>query len=148
MLKVQLAILVVGIFLGYAAGNYVGNNKVRNLQYEYTKQQLQQAERYAKELEQREVIQREAMDNATRQTDAAIRAANRSGESAARLRQQLASLQASAKTNAAGSCEAASNSVDLLTDMLGRMEQHGRELAEEADRRGIAGAACEAIVSQ
>lgn len=148
MLKVHLAILVGGIFLGYAAGNYVGNNKVRNLQYEYTKQQLQQAEQYAQELEKRDIIQRKAIDTATRQTDAAVRAANRSGESAARLRQQVASLQASAKTNTSGSCEAASNSVDLLADMLGRMEQHGRELAYEADKRGIAGAACEALVGR
>ena len=34
----------------------------------------------------------------------------------------------------------------LLADVLSRMEQAGRELAAEADRRGIAGRACEQFV--
>ena len=56
----------------------------------------------------------------------------------ARIRRVVASR---AGTNAGS--QAGGSTVDLLTDLLEEMESAGRAMAAEADRRGIAGAACE-----
>jgi len=64
------------------------------------------------------------------------------------LRKQLTRIKSAAKADTTSGCKTATSSIDLLADMLGRLEQHGRELASEADKRGIAGAACEAIIGR
>jgi len=45
-------------------------------------------------------------------------------------------------TGTAGSSPAAADAGLVLADVLGRMESRGRELAELADRRGLAGETC------
>lgn len=64
---------------------------------------------------------------------------------AGRLREHAASL--AARASACNSAAApigppASAPGDLLADMLRRLEASGRELAAEADRRGVAGGEC------
>lgn len=63
------------------------------------------------------------------------------------LREQVRKYAANAKQcansrNSTGG-KAAGTNIDLLADMHDSMEKHGRALAEEADRRRIAGMACE-----
>lgn len=66
------------------------------------------------------------------------------------LQQQVARLLASRSATcsavAAQGGPPARDAAVLLADVLSRMEQAGRELAAEADRRGIAGRACEQFV--
>lgn len=63
------------------------------------------------------------------------------------LQQQIARLLASRGATcsaiAAQGSPPARDAAVLLADVLGRVEQAGRELAAESDRRGIAGRACE-----
>lgn len=63
------------------------------------------------------------------------------------LQQQVARLLASRGATcsaiAAQGSPPARDAAVLLAELLGRVEQAGRELAAEADRRGIAGRACE-----
>lgn len=68
------------------------------------------------------------------------------GAAADSLREYAARLAADADSchpaaSAIGASAAGSGSV--LSDMQRRLEAHGRELAAEADRRGIAGSECE-----
>lgn len=68
------------------------------------------------------------------------------GAAADSLREHAARLAADASAchpAAAAIGQAASAPGSVLADMLGRLEAHGRELAAEADRRGIAGSECE-----
>jgi len=121
---------------------------VQKIEYRYAVEKLV-AEKKAREKLQAEINKsNEVIANANAKTDAAISAANRAGESASRLRIALNNLRASAEAAAPRECQTANSSVTMLTDMLGRMEEHGRELAIEADKRGIAGAACEAIIGR
>ena len=63
------------------------------------------------------------------------------------LQQQVARLLASRGATcsaiAAQGSPPARDAAVLLAEVLSRMEQAGRELAKEADRRGVAGRACE-----
>ncbi len=148
MPNLQLILQAIALAIGFLAGNIYGNYKLTKVEYRHAIEQKQLKDLQLKELSAQAEKQTRALDAAHNQTNAAIVAANRSGESAARLRQQLARIRAAAKADTTRDCKTASGSIDLLTDMLGRMEQHGRELAQEADRRGIAGAACEAIIGR
>ena len=144
MPNLQLILQAITLAIGFLAGNLYGNYKLTKVEYRHAIEQKQLKDLQLKELSAQAEKQTRAVNTAHNQTSAAIAAANRSGESAARLRQQLASLRAAAKADTTSDCKTASGSIDLLTDMLGRMEEHGRQLAAEADKRGIAGAACEA----
>jgi hypothetical protein len=146
--KIALIAFLSGMLLGLMTMAKVSDYTIQKIEYRYAMEKLA-AEKNAREKLQAEINKsNEVVNNAKAQTNAAIGAANRASESAARLRIALDNLRASNQAATPRECQAASNSVDLLSDMLGRMEQHGRELASEADKRGIAGAACEAILSQ
>ena len=89
--------------------------------------------------------QQEAADAAERQARRARADSAAAAGAADRLRDHAARLAASAAAcdpAAAGVGPAASAPGSVLADMLGRLEAHGRELAAEADRRGIAGSEC------
>jgi len=148
MPNLQLILLAIALAIGFLAGNLYGNYKLTKVEYRHAIEQKHLKDLQLKELSAQAEKQTRAVTTAHNQTSAAIAAANRSGESAARLRQQLASLRAAAKADTTSDCKTASGSIDLLTDMLGRMEEHGRQLAAEADKRGIAGSACEAIIGR
>lgn len=89
--------------------------------------------------------QQEAADHAQASTRRAQADATAAAGAAGRLRTYAASLAASAgacNPAPAGVSAAASAPGVVLADLLGRLEASGRSLAEEADRRGIAGAEC------
>jgi Protein of unknown function (DUF2514) len=91
--------------------------------------------------------QQRAADDAEIQTRRARADADAADAAAGRLRAHAARLAASAgacDTSAPGHGPAASAPGLVLADMLGRLERRGRELAAEADRRGIAGRECAA----
>ncbi|MCQ9378789.1 DUF2514 domain-containing protein [Methyloversatilis sp. XJ19-49] len=87
--------------------------------------------------------------NATQTQLEAVRAdAAAASDVAGRLRQRVAAITAGCRRSpddpgSAVAGEATRSDPDLLADVLGEMEIAGRELAEETDRRGIAGRACE-----
>ena len=60
-----------------------------------------------------------------------------------RLRQRADAIASACSPSAAAAGPAASSPGAVLADMLGRLDQAGRELAAIADERGIAGQACE-----
>ena len=148
MPNLQLILQAIALAIGFLAGNLYGNYKLTKVEYRHAIEQKQLKDLQLKELSAQAEKQTRAVNNAHNQTSAAIAAANRSGESAARLRQQLARIRAAAKAATPRECQTASGSIDLLADMLGRVEQHGRQLANYADQARIAGAACEAIIGR
>ena len=89
--------------------------------------------------------QQEVADHAQASTRRAQADATAAAGAAGRLRAYAASLAIGA-----GACNPAPASIGpaasapgvVLADLLGRLEAGGRSLAEEADRRGIAGAEC------
>jgi hypothetical protein len=97
------------------------------------------------ETQRRIAAQQEIADAAERKARRARDDAAAAGAAADRLRQYAAELAASAAAcNSAPAAfgEAASAPAVVLADMLGRLEARGRDLAAEADRRGIAGSEC------
>lgn len=65
-----------------------------------------------------------------------------------RLRKRVAQLTAGCRAatghpGTSGSSPAADTTADLLADVFSEVERTGREMAAEADRRRIAGGACE-----
>lgn len=146
--KIALAAFLLGLLVGLVTMDKVKDYTVQKIEYRYAVEKLD-AEKKAREKLQAEINKsNEVIANAKAQTSIAIGAANRAGESASRLRIALNNLRASTQAATPRECQTANSSVTMLTDMLGRMEQHGRELAIEADKRGIAGAACEAIIGR
>ena len=83
------------------------------------------------------------------QIDQARADADAAASAGERLRQRVAELTAGCRRAAggsavAGSGQAADATARVLADVFSEVERVGREMAAEADRRGIAGAACEA----
>ena len=146
--KIALIAFLSGLLLGLTVMAKVSDYTIQKIEYRYAMEKLA-AEKNAREKLQAEINKsNEVIANAKAQTDAAIGAANRAGESAGRLRIALNNLRASAQAATPRECQTASGSIDLLTDLLGRVEQHGRQLANYADQARIAGAACEAIAGE
>lgn len=84
---------------------------------------------------------REALEQIEQaQADAAAADATAGGLRAelARIRRIVASY-----TGAGAGSQAGRSTTDLLTELLEEVESAGRAMAAEADRRGVAGAACE-----
>jgi len=88
------------------------------------------------------VSQANAARQALARADAARRDARAANRAADGLRQRAADLAASCR---AEGDDTAGGAGDLLADMLSRMEAHGRELAEYADRARIAGQQCDEL---
>lgn len=106
------------------------------------------AETAAREEERRrhtevERVTGEANDQAEQaRADAAV-ADQRADSLQQQVARLLASRGATCSAIAAQGGTPAKDAAVLLADLLSRVEQAGRELAAEADRRGIAGRACE-----
>lgn len=110
--------------------------------------QAAEAERKARDEEQRrqreiEGIQDEARGEMERASADARAAADRAGGLQREVDRLRASRSATCDAIAAQRGQAAGSSFDVLADMFVEMERAGRELAAEADRRGVAGRACE-----
>lgn len=87
----------------------------------------------------------ERIANDTQALQAAIAAdARRAAAAASGLRDAAHAVasQCGSRTPPAGGGAATPDPGALLADVLSRMEQAGRDMAAEADRRGAAGAAC------
>ena len=89
-----------------------------------------------------------AADEAHQALERARADAAAAADAGQRLRDRIAAITAtcgravSDPGSASGSAPAVATA-DLLADVFSEMERAGRAMAEEADRRGIAGAACE-----
>lgn len=108
-----------------------------------------QAEADARTEEQRRTAEVQKAADDARQALARARAdAVAAADAGDRLRKHIATLTAARCAGASGA-EAASGGTSadatagMLADVFSEMERAGRAMAEEADRRGIAGAACE-----
>jgi hypothetical protein len=100
--------------------------------------------------EQRADALRKELDDAHTRTATAVADAGRAAAAAASLRDAARAAAARCGRPAIHPAAAASSApvADpglVLADVLGRMDEAGRAMAAEADRRGIAGAACERI---
>ena len=100
------------------------------------------------EEQRRTVAQQGIIRHAETAQDTIRAAAVRASDAGDGLRFRAAAVAAScdpatSDPAASGAGPAASSPGDLLADVLGRMDEAGRQLAAEADRRGVAGAACE-----
>lgn len=87
----------------------------------------------------------EVSQRAEESIEIAVHDAALAGSAADRLRKELDRIKRQlprCPTNP-GSSEAAPSSIDVLTDVLSEMEAAGRGLAAEADKRRVAGLACE-----
>lgn len=108
-----------------------------------------QAEADARTEEQRRTAEVQKAADDARQALARARAdAVAAADAGDRLRKHIATLTAARCAGASGAAAAsggtpADATADLLADVFSEMERAGRAMAEEADRRGIAGAACE-----
>lgn len=96
----------------------------------------------------REAEKQEVIRHAQEQTALAAADAADARRAAAGLRQQVATLVAASRRPAADPGAAAGGTptdaaLDLLADVLSRADDRAGELAEEADRRRVAGLACE-----
>jgi hypothetical protein len=96
----------------------------------------------------RQAAMQKEIDHATTALDAARRDADAAGRAAVGLRAAARAAAAGCRAaapnpHAAASGPAATGPGDLLADVLGLVEQAGRDMAAESDRRGIAGSACE-----
>jgi hypothetical protein len=96
----------------------------------------------------RQAALQKEIDHATTALDAARRDADAAGRAAAGLRAAARAAAAGCRAaapnpHAAASGPSATGPGDLLADVLGLVEQAGRDMAAESDRRGIAGSACE-----
>jgi hypothetical protein len=96
----------------------------------------------------REAEKQEITRNAQEQIATADAAARDAGRAAAGLRQQVDAFVAAGRRAAAHPSPAVgspptTDALDLLADVFWRADDRAGALAAEADRRGIAGAACE-----
>ncbi|HHT8835096.1 TPA: DUF2514 family protein [Burkholderia cenocepacia] len=135
---VALAITAGGCyFKGHADG-------VRATTVTAQKARLEAVEAARAEEQRRTAAQSENAKDANKQRVAALADAFAARAAAGSLQQRVDQLVAAARHPAAAAgSPAASDSLDLLADVLGRADQRAGELAEYADRARIAGQQCE-----
>lgn len=147
-----LALVLVGGVQQYRVSGLQGD--LAQLQAEWAAEradlasQAAEAERKARAEEQRR--QREIkgiQDEARGELERASTDARIADERADGLQREIDRLRASRGATcdaiAAQRGQATASAVDMLADLLIEVERAGRELAAEADRRGVAGMACE-----
>lgn len=131
--------------LGFAAGWLIQGANLSALERDHA-QALAKAHAQARLTEARwrttiEGVQIDAREQLAQVADdAATAAATADGlrRELDRIRRRAASCPAAADGSAPGR-----DSTELLADLLAEVESAGRAMAAEADRRGVAGAACE-----
>lgn len=144
-----MAALLAGLLIGWTANGWRLGQQIEAITAAQALEraghiELVRAEerRRAIELER---VQRDAQNEIERiAADAAV-----AGSAAVGLQRELATVRrrlAACSSTTTGGATTRNTGV-LLTDLLSEMERAGRELAAEADRRGVAGRACEAAYS-
>ncbi|MBU9293123.1 DUF2514 domain-containing protein [Burkholderia multivorans] len=142
--RVWLAVIVaaiVGLAGGYVKGHADG---ARATAAAAQKAQLDAVSAARAEEQRRTAAQQEIANDANQQRTAALADAFAARAAAGSLQQRVDQLVAASRhpTTSAGS-PAAGDALDLLADVLGRVDERAGELAEYADRARIAGQQCE-----
>lgn len=151
-LVLTLVLICTLAFGAYRIGVDTTNDEWR-LKWAEQAQRLADAERAYSELARSEELRRQAAinevsQNAQTEIDRARADAAAAHAAADSLRDQAQRLAAAAgksscNTRPATAGKAASSAGLVLADVLGRVEEAGRAMAEAADRSRIAGLACE-----
>lgn len=155
--KINLALVCTVLVAALAFGTYRIGVNVTNAEWRAKwaeqSQRLAEAQRAYSELARAEENRRqqainEVTQNAQTEIDRARADADAARAAADGLRDQAKRLAAAAGKTCGASGHAApgktaSNAGMVLADVLGLVEEAGRSMAEEADRRRIAGMVCE-----
>lgn len=151
----QALLLLAGLLLGWLLQGWRLGADVAEARQELAAYRAEvarkaaMAEAAAREEEQRRQKEIEEIRDAARgELERASADARAADELAVGLQREVDRLRrsrsATCDTIAAQRSQAAESVVDVLADLLVEVERAGREMAAEADRRGIAGRACEA----
>lgn len=151
----QLALVLAGLLLGWLLQGWRLGMDVAEARQALAEYQAGAATRAAEaeaaaraEEQRRQRVIEEVRDEARGMVERASADARVADERADGLQREVARLRAgrgaTCSAIASRRGEAAGDSLGMLADVLIEMERAGRELAAEADRRGVAGRACEA----
>jgi hypothetical protein len=140
LLDPRMWLAAMGLVALGAIGGYVTHWRGESARWEARVEQAHHAA--AMKLIRTHERQQEAMNHAHDQAAAARRDADAAAAAAGGLRDTVAGLRQ--RATAACSSPAAASTIDLFADVFLEVERAGRAMAEEADRRRIAGLACEA----
>ncbi|QIX17238.1 DUF2514 family protein [Burkholderia multivorans] len=139
---------VLALLLGVAAGVYgehlISAREIADMKAAAAQAQAKAVDAARAEEQRRTAAQQEVADNAAQERDQARADAAAAASAADGLRQQVAVLVERARhpATSAGS-PAAGDALDLLADVLGRVDERAGELAEALDASRIAGQQCE-----
>jgi len=147
-LAIGIVLLAAGAFLaGYNARSHRAERDLAHF-HERHAAALQQALADIRAIEQRRIADMETLHHDTQaQLDAVADAERRAGDQRVReLAADYAARQRAATDDsaAASQCAATAHAADLLAKLLGDLDALAEHYAADADRRRIAGAACEA----
>jgi len=145
---IATVLLAVGAFLaGWNARSHRAERDLARIHERHTTA-LNQALAEVRAIEQRRISDMETLHHDTQaQLDAITAAEHRVADERVRniAAQYAARHRAAAADSAAASqCEAAVTATDVLAELLGDLDTLAQDYAAEADRRRIAGLACEA----
>jgi len=145
---IAVVLLAVGAFLaGYNARSHRAERDLARL-HERHAAALNQALADVRAIEQRRITDMETLHHDTQtRLEAVADAARRAADE--RVRDIAADYAARHRASpddsaASGQCEAAATAADMLARLLGQLDELAEVYAADADRRRIAGAACEA----
>jgi len=147
-LAIGIVLLAIGAFLsGWNARSDRAERDLARL-HERHAAALNQALADVRAIEQRRITDMETLHHDTQtQLEAVADAARRAADERVRdIAADYAARQRAATDDsaAAGQCEAAAAAADLLARLLGQLDALAEVYAADADRRRIAGLACEA----
>ncbi|WP_321849688.1 DUF2514 family protein [Burkholderia diffusa] len=136
-----IAAAIVGLTGGYFKGHVDGTRATANAAQ---KAQIAAVDTARAEEQRRTAAQSEIAKDANQQRTAALADAFAARAAAGSLQQRVDQLVAAARHPAATTgSPAAGDALDLLADVLSRIDQRAGDLAEYADRARIAGQQCE-----
>jgi hypothetical protein len=144
---VAVVALAAGMSAGWTARGWIEGRKAAEVQAHVATLREQAMHDALIELARRNQSNEQAARQARTKSARDAAAAAAADATAAGMRDYIAELAARAAacdSATAGGGEATDRPGDLLADMLRGLEAAGRAMAAEADRRGTAGAACEA----
>ncbi|WP_080432113.1 DUF2514 family protein [Burkholderia ubonensis] len=142
--RIWLAVIVAAV-AGLAGGYFKGHaDGVLVTTVDAQKDQIKAVSDARAEEQRRTAAQQENAEHAAKDRDQARADAAAAASAADGLRKQVAALVAGARHPAATTGGApAGDALDLLADVLGRVDARAGELARIADERGIAGQQCQ-----
>ncbi|MBJ9617737.1 DUF2514 domain-containing protein [Burkholderia multivorans] len=136
---------VAAVVIGSAAGYFKGHHDAdQSATVADQAKQISDLKAERDEYQRRTAAQQEIANDANQQRTAALADAFAARAAAGSLQQRVDQLVAAARHPAASAgSPAAGDALDLLADVLGRIDERAGELAEYADRARIAGQQCE-----